>query len=231
MWCVPTLDAEYIEHMEDVLNVLARPYDAREPVVTFDERPVALRGASRPGRPMAAGHIAREDYEYVRTGTANIYCIVEPNAGRHVTHATRDRKAPRFVAALQRIARRYPTAKTIHLIMDNLNLHGPGSLFSTLGPVQGAALWARFTPHYTPKHGSWLNPAEIEASLWSRECHGRDRVDTFEALRDRTRAWTARADRARRKIIWRFTTAKARRVFRYKKWKAEHYVAVEALVQ
>ena len=217
MWCVPTLDAEYIEHMEDVLNVLARPYDAREPVVTFDERPVALRGASRPGRPMAAGHIAREDYEYVRTGTANIYCIVEPNAGRHVTHATRDRKAPRFVAALQRIARRYPTAKTIHLIMDNLNLHGPGSLFSTLGPVQGAALWARFTPHYTPKHGSWLNPAEIEASLWSRECHGRERVDTFEALRDRTRAWTARADRARRKIIWRFTTAKARRVFRYKK--------------
>ena len=217
MWCVPTLDAEYIEHMEDVLNVLARPYDAREPVVTFDERPVALRGASRPGRPMAAGHIAREDYEYVRTGTANIYCIVEPNAGRHVTHATRDRKAPRFVAALQRIARRYPTAKTIHLIMDNLNLHGPGSLFSTLGPVQGAALWARFPPHYTPKHGSWLTPAEIEASLWSRECHGRDRVDTFEALRDRTRAWTARADRARRKIIWRFTTAKARRVFRYKK--------------
>ena len=137
MWCVPTLDAEYIEHMEDVLNVLACPYDAREPVVTFDERPVALRGASRPGRPMAAGHIAREDYEYVRTGTANIYCIVEPNAGRHVTHATRDRKAPRFVAALQRIARRYPTAKTIHLIMDNLNLHGPGSLVQHAGTCAG----------------------------------------------------------------------------------------------
>jgi hypothetical protein len=84
-------------------------------------------------------------------------------------------------------------------------------------PQEGAALGARFTPHYTPKHGSWLNPAEIEASLWSRECHGRDRVDTFEALRDRTRAWSARADRARRKITWRFTTAKARRVFRYKR--------------
>ena len=215
MWCVPTLDADYIACMEDVLNVLARPDDAREPVVTFDERPVVLRGASRPGRPMAPGRIAREDYEYVRQGTANIYCIVEPKAGRHLTHATRDRKAPRFVAALQRIARRYPAAKTIHLVMDNLNLHGPGTAINLLGPRKGAALWKRFTPHYTPKHGSWLNPAEIEASLWSRECHGQDRVDNFEALCGRTRAWTARADRARRKIAWRFTTAKARRVFRY----------------
>jgi transposase len=198
MWCVPTLDAEYIACIEDVLNVLARPYARREPVVTIDERPVVLRGASRPGRVMAPGQIAREDYEYVRKGTANVYCIVEPKAGRHLTHATRDRKGPRFVDALQRIARRYRNAKTIHLIMDNLNLHGPSPLMATLGAAQGAALWARFTPHYTPKHGSWLNPAEIEASLWSRECHGRDRVDTFEALRDRTRAWTARADRCRR---------------------------------
>ena len=121
MWCVPTLDAEYIARMEDVLNVLAHPYDRREPVVTFDERPVALRGTSRPGRSLAPGQIAREDYEYVRTGTANVYCIVEPKAGRHVTYATRDRKAPRFAAALQRIARRYPTAQTIHL--DHLAIY------------------------------------------------------------------------------------------------------------
>jgi len=203
--------------MEDVLNVLARPYDRQEPVVTLDERPVALRGASRPGRAMAPRQVAREDYEYVRKGTANVYCIVEPKAGRHLTHASRDRTGPRFVAALQRIARRYRTATTIHLIMDNLNLHGPRTLINTLGATRGAALWARFTAHYTPKHGSWLNPAEIEASLWSRECHGRDRVDSFEALRDRTRAWTTRADRRRRTILWRFTTAKARRVFRYKR--------------
>ena len=95
MWCVPTLDADYIACMEDVLNVLARPYDSREPVVTFDERPVALRGASRPGRSLAPGRIAREDYEYVRKGTAHVYCIIEPKAGRHLTHATRDRKGPR----------------------------------------------------------------------------------------------------------------------------------------
>jgi transposase len=166
---------------------------------------------------MRAGRIAREDYEYVRRGTANIYCVVEPKAGRHLTHATRDRKAPRFVRALQRLARRYRTARTIHLILDNLNLHCRKAVIGVLGLTHGAALWARFTPHYTPKHGSWLNPAEIEASLWSRECHGRDRVESFEALCDRTRAWTARADRGRRKIVWRFTTAKARRVFRYER--------------
>lgn len=217
MWCVPTLDAEYIACMENVLNVLARPYDAQEPVVTLDERPVVLRRTSRPARALSPGRLAREDYEYVRKGTANVYCVVEPKAGRHLTHATCDRKAPRFVAALQRIARRYRTANTIHLVMDNLNLHGPGSVISVLGARKGAALWQRFTPHYTPKHGSWLNPAEIEASLWSRECHGRDRVDTLDALCARTRAWTLRADCARRKIIWRFTTAKARRVFRYKR--------------
>jgi hypothetical protein len=217
MWCVPTLDPEYITKMEDVLNVLARPYDSREPVVAVDERPVVLRGTSRPGRALAPGRVAREDYEYVRQGTANIYCMVEPKAGRHVTHATPNRKAPCFAAALQRLARRYRGVQTIHLIMDNLNVHGPQSLVTALGATKGAALWARFTPHYTPKHGSWLNPAEIEASLWARECLGRDRIDNFDLLRERTRAWNTRADRAKRTITWRFTTAKARRLFRYKR--------------
>jgi len=203
--------------MENVLNVLARPYDKSQPVVTLDERPVVLRATSRPGRAMRPGRVAREDYEYVRQGTANIYCVVEPKAGRHLTHATPNRKAPCFTATLQRIAHRYRTATTIHLIMDNLNLHGPNALVATLGLARGAALWARFTPHYTPKHGSWLNPAEIEASLWARECLGRDRIGSFEALRDRTHAWNRGADRAKRAITWRFTTAKARRLFRYKK--------------
>ena len=99
--------------------------------------------------------------------------------------------------------------------MDNLNIHGPQALTTALGTVKAAALWARFTPHYTPKHGSWLNPAEIEASLWARECLGADRVETVEALRARTRAWNARAHRAKRIITWRFTTSKARRVFGY----------------
>src|SRR5262249_23342073 len=123
MWCVPRLDAEYIEKMEDVLNVLARSYDEREPVVALDERPVPLHASARPGRPRAPGRVARRDYEYVRRGTANVYCIVEPKAGRHLTHATKDRKIPRFAAAMKRIANSYPAAHTIHIVMDNLNLH------------------------------------------------------------------------------------------------------------
>ena len=203
--------------MEDVLNVLARPYDARQPVVGFDERPVALRGASRPGRPMRPGQIARDGLRVRPAGHCQ-YLLHRGAEGR----PARDACDPRPEGAPLRP--RPPTSRpTIPEGQDDSSHHGqlepalPGTVIGILGSKQGAALWVRFTPHYTPKHGSWLNPAEIEASLWSRECHGRDRVDTFEALRDRTRAWTARADRARRKINWRFTTAKARRVFRYKR--------------
>jgi len=217
MWCVPKLDADYIRCMEDVLDTLARPATAREPVVCLDERPVQLHDCARPGVPMTPGRIARRDYEYVRLGTANIFCITEPKAGRHYTHATPNRTAPRFAAALARIARRHPRAKTIHLIVDNLNTHCEKSLVERFGAREGHRLWSRFTAHYTPKHGSWLNPAEIEVGLWSRECLGRDRIATLRDLVARTRAWNARANRLRRTIEWRFTTQKARRVFRYRR--------------
>ncbi len=153
----------------------------------------------------------------MRHGTANVFCIVAPKVGGHLTHATRDRKAPRFVDAMKRVAATFPKASRIHVVMDNLNTHCEKSLIDAFGPFEGRRLWRRFTLHYTPKHGSWLNPAEIEVSLWSRECLGRDRVAaTFEELRARTRAWNARANRNRRRINWQFTTADARRVFGYK---------------
>lgn len=201
--------------MEEVLDVLSQPVDERAPVVALDERPVQLLDAARPGTPMVPGKVARRDYEYVRCGTANVFCIVEPKGGRHHTHATPNRKAPQFAKALQRIAQAYPTARTIHLLMDNLNTHCAKSLTESFGEHQGRQLWARFTVHHTPKHGSWLNPAELEASLWSRECLGRNRVSTLSELHRRTRAWNARANRGRRSIHWRFTTADARRVFGY----------------
>jgi len=174
-------------------------------------------GDARAGTPMAPGRPARRDYEYVRKGTANIFCIVEPKAGRHFTHATRNRKAPRFADAMKKIADAHPRARTIHAIVDNLNTHCEKSLVERFGLRDGGKLWRRFTVHYTPKHGSWLNPAEIEVSLWSRECLGRDRVSSFEELRRRTRAWNRSAHRQRRIINWRFTKANARRVFRYKR--------------
>ena len=216
MWCVPKLDREYIERMEDVLDLLTKPENEREPVVTLDERPVQLLGDARPGIAMARGKPARRDYEYVRNGTANIFCIVEPKTGRHYTHATPNRKAPRFADAMKMIADAHPGVKTIHAVVDNLNTHCEKSLSERFGVREGGKLWRRFTMHYTPKHGSWLNPAEIEVSLWSRQCLGHDRISTFEELRRRTRAWNASANRRRQMIDWKFTKAKARRVFKYK---------------
>ena len=216
MWCVPELNREYVERMEDVLNLMEKPATEKEPVVALDERPVQLHATERNGRPMAPGRIAQRDYEYVRRGTANIFCIVAPKTGRHLTHATANRKARRFAAAMKRISDAYPEAKRIHIILDNLNTHRLKSLTDAYGEAEGHRLWRRFVIHHTPKHGSWLNPAEIEVSLWSRECMGRDRIATLCELKYRTRIWNRAADRARRKINWRFTTADARRVFRYR---------------
>jgi DDE superfamily endonuclease len=216
MWCVPKLDEEYIARMEDVLDTLAKPMNPDEPVVAIDERPVQLHGSARPDTPMSPGRVKRRDYEYVRRGTANVFCIVEPKGGRHLTHATTNRKGARFAGAMQRIADAYPNAQTIHIIMDNLSTHREKSLTDRWGWVYGRELWSRFTVHYTPKHGSWLNPAEIEASMWSRECMGRNRFPELSVLQNQTKAWNRQTDRSRRTIQWRFTTEKARRLFGYR---------------
>src|SRR5713101_1162294 len=128
MWCVPAIDAEFIDRMEDVLEVYARPLDAREPVVCIDERPVVLHDSARARIPMAPGKIARTDCEYVRRGTANIFCIVEPITGRRLTHATANRTGRAFARALRKIARRYSRARRIHLVLNNLNTHCEKSL-------------------------------------------------------------------------------------------------------
>lgn len=217
MWCVPELNDEYIQRMENVLDLLGRPLDPREPVVVLDERPVQLLDTLRTGRPASPGKVARRDYEYRRCGTANIFCVVEPLAGRHFTHATRDRKRGSFARALRRVERAYPDARRIHLVMDNLNTHTKKSLTQTFGTREGLRLWRRFSVHYTPKHGSWLNPAELEASLWSRECLGKLRIPNFAQLRHRTSLWNRDANRRGRKIIWAFETEDARRLFKYKR--------------
>ncbi len=215
MWCVPKIDQEYISRMEALLRLQARPVDASQPLVCLDERPVVLHAEARVGRPYGVGKTARRDYEYVRRGTANIFCIVEPKKGRRLTYATKDRKAVAYAHALRTIARKYPRAKTIHLVQDNLNTHSRKSLETAFGERRGRALWARFTVHYTPKHASWLNPAETEASLVSRECLGKRRIPDLEQLTREVEAWRRRADNVGRTIIWRFTVHKARKTFRY----------------
>lgn len=201
--------------MEDLLELYAKPADPREPVVCLDERPVQLHAAAREPIPARPGRVQRFDYEYVRKGTANIFCIVEPRAGRRQTHATPNRKGPAFARALNRIAKRHRNAKTIHLVVDNLSTHSEKCVRDHLGDLAGKRLWKRFTVHYTPKHASWLNPAEMEASLVSRECLGNRRLACFKTLRHEVSEWNRRADQARRQIDWKWRVSDARRVFRY----------------
>ena len=215
MWCVADLDPEYIARMEDVLALYEKPYDAREPVVCLDEKPVALHADVRPPQPARPGHVAKRDNEYLRCGTANIFAVVEPKAGRHLTRATPNRTAGQFALAIRDLVAAYPAAQTIHLVMDNLNIHCCKSLTDHLGRRAGRALWRRLTVHHTPKHGSWLNQAEIELSLVARQCLGTRRLGEFPRLRSETRAWNRCANRRKTCIHWAFTRKKARAKFGY----------------
>ena len=217
MWCVAELDEEYITKMEDVLALYEKPYRGAEPVLCLDEKPVSLHADVRPGRPAQPRHIAKRDNEYQRCGTANIFAVVEPKAGRHFTCATPDRSASQFALVIQNLVAAYPFARHIHLVMDNLNIHCQKSLTDHLGAQVGRYLWSRLKVHYTPKHGSWLNQAEIELSLVSRQCLGTRRIPTLEILKSEIHSWTARANHNRTLIQWKFTRKAARVKFGYKR--------------
>jgi len=161
MWCVAQLDEEYIARMEDVLAVYEKPLSELGPVVCIDEKPVVMHREVRPPVAMRPGRVARRDGEYKRCGTANVFCGVQPKAGRHFTKVTNDRSSPEFADYLLDIAAAYPEADTIHLVMDNLSSHTCKAVIQRFGTKEGEWLWKRFTVHYTPKHGSWLNQAEI----------------------------------------------------------------------
>ena len=220
MWCVADLTDEYLEKMEDVLEVYERPYNPAEPVVCFDEKPVSLHGDVRPARPMAPGKPRRPDNEYKRCGTANVFCAVEPKTGRHFTLPTPNRSKPEFAKAIESIVTAYPQANTIQLVMDNLNIHRRKSLTDYFGQGKGNEIWDRFTVHYTPKHGSWLNQAEIENSLFARHCLGRRRIPTLPALQQQSQAWNQEINREATKINWTFTRKGARQKFSYQRPKS-----------
>jgi hypothetical protein len=216
MWNVPELNEDYVRCMEDVLKTYEQPYDPKQPVVCVDEKPVTLHADVRPPSPAQPGREARHDSEYERRGTANVFCAVEPKAGRHFTFATPDRSGFEFARVASRLALQYPAAETIHLVLDNLNIHRRKSLTDAFGADLGTEIWDRFTVHYTPTHGSWLNQAEIEIGLFARQCLGKRRIPDLTTLRCETRAWNRRINRAGVKIDWRFTRRDARRKFRYK---------------
>jgi transposase len=213
MWCVAELNEEYIARMEDVLVLYEKPLSASEPVVCVDEKPVVMHDDVRPTRPMRPGHIARRDCEYKRCGTANVFCGVEPKAGRHFTKPTAHRCSSEFADYLLQIAVRYSAADTIHLVMDNLSTHRRKAVVDRFGEEDGGWLWNRFTIHYTPKHGSWLNQAEIEISMFSRQCLGSRRIPSLADLKRESRVWNRTMNRNHITIDWQFTCKKARLKF------------------
>lgn len=215
MWCVPKLNDEYIERMEDILDLYERPQNESEPVVCLDELPVVLHADKRPRKPAKPGKPARYDYEYERKGTANIFCAVEPLAGKHFERVTKNRTFSEFAKFLASIERAYKYAEVIHLVMDNLSTHTVRSLEKFYGRERGREIWSRFQIHYTPRHASWLNIAEIEIGMLSRQGLGKRRYGDLAQIRTVTNAWKARANRKKTRIEWQYSTQKARKDFGY----------------
>jgi len=196
--------------MEDVLEVYHRPYDPLRPMVCLDECPKTLRGTPRGDRPTRPGQPARQDYEYERHGACNIFLWVEPLAGKRQVSVTERRTLLDFAEQLRRLRdEAYPQAEKIVLVVDNLNTHSPAALYERFAPAEARRLASGFEWHYTPEHGSWLNMAEIELSVLSRQCLRR-RLASIEQVKREVAAWQQRRAQAHTTIRWQFATPDAR---------------------
>jgi hypothetical protein len=197
--------------MEDVLELYAEVYDPKRPVVCFDECSKELHGHVTAPLPPAPGRPAKEDYEYTRHGTANLFVVVEPLAGTRAVAVTDRRAIPDFAAQMKALCDDlYPDADVIRVVLDNLNTHTFGSLFTTFGPDEGWRLRRRLEFHYTPKHASWLNMAECELSVLARQCLNRRLADK-DKLTAAVAAWVATRNDAGTTIDWTFRVADARK--------------------
>jgi hypothetical protein len=196
--------------MEDVLDVYTRPYDPRRPQVCLDETSRQLLADAAPPQPVAPGRPAREDYEYVRQGVCNLFLVCEPLRGwRHAVVSDRRTRIDWAHCIQELVDVYYPDAEVIVLVQDNLNTHTPASLYEAFAPAEAKRLADKLEIHYTPKHGSWLNMAEIELSVLAEQCLDRRLADRATVEREVT-AWEQARNRATRTIDWRFTTADAR---------------------
>jgi len=219
MWCIGEITAEYRRRMYELLDLYARAYDAREPVICLDEKCKQLLRETR--HPLAAkpGTPARQDYEYERAGTCNIFVAVEPRGRRRLVQVTERRTKIDFVAFVCRLLRRgYSQARKVHLVLDNLNVHLRESFQEVLGMKTAATLLSRIQFHYTPNHASWLNMAEIEIAVLQRQCLARC-AGKRSMLAAEVTAWQRRRNAARCGIEWTFTRRDADRKL------SRHYVS------
>ena len=205
----PPANSAFAASMEQVLDVYKRPYDVCNPVVCMDETPRQLIGETRKAIPGGPGCVEKYDHEYRRLGTCNIFMATEPLAGRRFTKVTQRRTKTDWAEFVKDIADRYPDAGKITLVMDNLNTHAPGALYETYPPEQAKALWDRFEFVYTPKHGSWLNVAELEISVMARQCLNR-RIDSMRRMTEEVAAWQRHRNNAANRVSWQFTNHEAR---------------------
>jgi transposase len=196
--------------MEDVLDVYKRPYDPKRPQVCFDERPKQLIGEARAPVLMSPDKPRRYDYEYRRNGVANVFMMFEPLAGkRHLKVTERRTKKDWAYCIRQLVDEVYPDTDSIVLVMDNLNTHKKASLYEAFEPVEAKRIADKLEVHYTPKHGSWLNMAEIEISVMTRQCLA-ERMGNIERLESEALTWTEKRNAKEAKVNWRFTTDDAR---------------------
>ena len=195
--------------MEDLLDVYERPPDPQRPVVCMDETSVQLMADTRPPVPAVPGQPAREDYEYVRGGVANLFAAIAPHDGWRSVAVTERRTRTDWAHFMRDVADHYPDAERIVLVLDNLNTHGPASFYEAFPAAEAHALTRRFEFHYTPVHGSWLNIAEIELSVLSRQCLDR-RLPSREHLTAEVAAWATARNAAATPVDWHFTTPDAR---------------------
>lgn len=195
--------------MEQVLDVYKRPYDARFPVVCMDESPRQLIAEVRVPIPAEPGQSARYDYEYKRCGTCNIFMANEPLAGTRMVEVTDRKTKIDWALFVEKIAFRYEHVEKITLVMDNLNTHTPGSLYEAFTPGKAKDLWDRFEFVFTPKHGSWLNMAEIELNVLIGQCLNR-RISDIEVMRSEVEAWESARNGMHAGVNWQFTAEDAR---------------------
>lgn len=206
----PQQSAEFVAHMEDVLEVYHRPYDPARPVICMDEQPVQLIKETRVPLPAAPGRPAAVDYEYERNGTANIFMFTEPLAGWRRASVRERKTAIDWAHEVRRLLEEdCATAEKVVLVCDNLNTHAVASLYEAFPPETARRLVERLEIHYTPKHGSWLNIAENELSVLTRQCLDR-RLPDQETLRCETTAWHTNRNASGKGVDWQFTTHDAR---------------------
>jgi hypothetical protein len=209
-WLIPPArNAAFVAAMEDTIAVITAPVDPARPVVCFDEHPIALRAAVHAPLPPIPGHPARVDPTYTHQGSAVRFLAVAPHLGWRQVWVLPQRRAREFALVLRALVDAWPAAAQLVLVLDNLNTHRPSALYGTFPPAEARRIWRRVEAHYTPVHGSWLNPAEAELRVLVRQCLNRQ-LGSLAALEREVAAWTAARNAAATPIVWSFSLADAR---------------------